>query len=389
METNGLYQKRTECCGCEICAFSCKTGSLFIQEDEEGFRYPKIDTSKCIDCGQCIAACPMRKTTDIKSMWLGSYSGWSTSKEVHSTSSSGGFASELAQCFIEHGGVVYGVAYDERFENAIYIRCNDFNSLHKLRSSKYIQAKKNEIYSDILKDLKSNVSVLFIGTPCDSAAVRLKFGKYSNLFIVSLICHGPTSNEVQKLFITKLEQTYKSKIKSFNIRYKKDGQWKPYYIEAQFYNGDTYLAPFSYSEYDNAFRHFKRPSCTSCPFKNDKYAGDLLIGDFHSARRNTAEYHDMGVSTVLVTSERGFQLLGILDTSFDLHKADLTRSTEQLAVHSSYKMSPIRDQFSLKLREEGLTEASNIYYIKMDNKMIELRKTVMKCGSKLKHLIIK
>lgn len=389
METNDLFQKRTECCGCEMCAFSCKTGSISIQEDEEGFRYPKIDGSKCIDCGQCIAACPMRKTTDISSMWLSSYSGWSTSKEVHSTSSSGGFASELAHCFIERGGIVYGVAYDERFENAIYIRCKDFNSLQRLRSSKYIQAQKNEIYSDILKDLKSNVSVLFIGTPCDCAAVRFKFGKYSNLFIVSLICHGPTSNEVQKLFVSKLEQTYKSKTKSFNIRYKKDNQWKPYYIEAKFINGDRYLAPFSYSEYDNAFRHFKRPSCTSCPFKNDKYAGDLLIGDFHSAKRNPEEYHYMGVSTVLVTTERGFKLLEILGTSFDLRKADLNRSTEQLAVHSSYKMSPVRKQFSLKLREEGLTQASNITYISIDNRMIELRKMVMKYGSKLKHLIIK
>lgn len=388
METINLFQEKTDCCGCEICAFSCRTGALSIYEDEEGFRYPRIDSSKCIDCSQCVASCPMKKVQDIHSKWLDSFSGWSSSKEVHTSCSSGGFATELAKSFIEQGGVVYGVAYDERFENAVYIRCDNLESLQRIRSSKYVQAKKRGIYSDVLNDLKNNFSVLFIGTPCDCAAVRFKFGKYDNLSIVSLICHGPTSNEVQRLFISKLEHDYKGKAKSFNIRYKKDGQWKPYYIDAYFDNGERYLAPFSYSEYDNAFRHFKRPSCTSCPFKNDKFAGDLLIGDFHSAKKNTAEYHYMGVSTVLVTTERGFQLINNLGSSFEINEADLTRSTEQLAVHSSYKLSPVRKQFSLQLRKKGLTSASNILFIRIDNRLIELKKSVMKCGSKIKHIVI-
>ena len=33
-------------------------------EDEEGFEYPQIDESKCIDCCQCVRVCPIKAVKD-------------------------------------------------------------------------------------------------------------------------------------------------------------------------------------------------------------------------------------------------------------------------------------------------------------------------------------
>ena len=383
-----LFEDNRKCCGCEICAFSCRTGAISIIEDDEGFRYPFIDEDMCISCRQCISSCPVKNVNRIHSEWIESYSGWSNSEEVRVSSSSGGFAAEISHKIIQLNGVVYGVSYSSNFDDAIYLRCECLSELHKLKGSKYIQSRKGKVYQEIQNDLKNNRCVLFIGTPCDCAAVHIKFGKYENLYIISVICHGPTSHLVQKEFKNEIETINNSKLQSFNIRYKRNKQWKPYYINGTFVNGAQYLKPFSFSEYDNAFRHFKRPSCTSCVFKKDKFASDLVIGDYHSAKKNTSEYNFNGVSTILVTSNRGFELLKLVKDSFYIIDADLKRSTEQLALHSSYKLSPVRNQFAYLIKHKGLKAAANIPYIKFDNVMNSLRKFVLATGSKVKHKLL-
>ena len=46
-----------ECSGCGACAMVCPTGCISMIEDSEGFRYPNVEQSKCIDCGKCDKTC--------------------------------------------------------------------------------------------------------------------------------------------------------------------------------------------------------------------------------------------------------------------------------------------------------------------------------------------
>ena len=55
-----LYEKKKECCGCTACYAICPKKSIFMEEDEEGFEYPKIDESKCVSCYKCISVCPFK-----------------------------------------------------------------------------------------------------------------------------------------------------------------------------------------------------------------------------------------------------------------------------------------------------------------------------------------
>lgn len=53
-----LFERKSECCGCTACYAKCPKSAIRMDEDEEGFEYPKIDASKCVCCYQCVKVCP-------------------------------------------------------------------------------------------------------------------------------------------------------------------------------------------------------------------------------------------------------------------------------------------------------------------------------------------
>lgn len=55
-----LFDKKENCCGCTACYAICPRTAIKMIEDEEGFLYPSINDSICIDCGQCIKVCPVK-----------------------------------------------------------------------------------------------------------------------------------------------------------------------------------------------------------------------------------------------------------------------------------------------------------------------------------------
>ena len=64
-DTPVLFTRKELCCGCSPCYAICPKQAIMMVEDEEGFDYPIIDKSKCINCEQCIQVCPI-KEKDIK-----------------------------------------------------------------------------------------------------------------------------------------------------------------------------------------------------------------------------------------------------------------------------------------------------------------------------------
>ena len=41
---------KEDCCGCGACLQRCPRHCIFFKEDKEGFLYPLVDESNCIDC---------------------------------------------------------------------------------------------------------------------------------------------------------------------------------------------------------------------------------------------------------------------------------------------------------------------------------------------------
>lgn len=55
-----LYTEKKECCGCSACYTICPVGAITMEEDNEGFLYPRINGKKCIRCEKCINICTFK-----------------------------------------------------------------------------------------------------------------------------------------------------------------------------------------------------------------------------------------------------------------------------------------------------------------------------------------
>ena len=55
-----LYEKKEVCCGCSACYAICPASAIYMEKDEEGFLYPKINEMKCKYCYICLKVCPFK-----------------------------------------------------------------------------------------------------------------------------------------------------------------------------------------------------------------------------------------------------------------------------------------------------------------------------------------
>ena len=58
--------RKDECCGCNACGDICPKGCISYEADHEGFLYPVIDHSMCIECNLCETVCPVINVENIK-----------------------------------------------------------------------------------------------------------------------------------------------------------------------------------------------------------------------------------------------------------------------------------------------------------------------------------
>ncbi len=80
---------KTECTGCEACTQVCTQEAIFMFEDQEGFRYPKINRHKCINCGICREICPQENALEKHSHKY-VFGGYHLNSDIRFESTSGG-----------------------------------------------------------------------------------------------------------------------------------------------------------------------------------------------------------------------------------------------------------------------------------------------------------
>ena len=329
--------------------------------DAEGFLYPKIQNpEQCIHCGKCEKVCPIINvdTIQIPTHNRQVYAGFVSETDELQKSASGGIASAISQKIINEGGVVYGVAYNADFTRAEYSKAETPAELEAFRSSKYIQAEKGTIFSDVKDTLEAGKGVLFIGLPCGVAGLKSYLRKkYENLTTAELICHGPTSPKVAEEFIHTLERKYRSRVVSFNVRYKKDGKWTPPYLRAEFENGKVFLEPFYATDYGRAFGIFSRPSCYECTYKGDRRVADITLGDYWGCIESDNFWNASGVSVIFVHTEKGIKLLMGLPNISMTEVSFESAANGNPMISESKTVSPRRELFSKLFEANGLNAA--------------------------------
>lgn len=318
------------CNGCMACVEKCHRNAITIKDDLKYYN-ALVDTKKCVDCGLCTKVCPRENDNDMsKPKWW--YQGWADS-EIREHASSGGAASAIIRAFIKNGGYVASCLFDSG--KFVFEVTNEMAVARKFAGSKYVKSNPEKIYGKIQSLLKANQKVLFIGLPCQVAAVNQFIKDKTNLVTADLICHGTPSPYLLK----KCLQEYGHDINTltdinFRIKslYELNRDGKPI---AAFHTMDNYLIAFLHS-YDYT------ENCYSCKFATLDRVSDITLGDSWGTELSGEVKN--GVSLILCQSEKGKEL--IESAGLNLLDVDINNAishNEQLNKPS--KCSKSRDQF--------------------------------------------
>ena len=318
------------CNGCMACVEKCHRNAITIKDDLKYYN-ALIDTKKCVDCGLCTKVCPRENDNDMsKPKWW--YQGWADS-EIREHASSGGAASAIIRAFIKNGGYVASCLFDSG--KFVFEVTNEMAVARKFAGSKYVKSNPEKIYGKIQSLVKANQKVLFIGLPCQVAAVNQFIKDKTNLVTADLICHGTPSPYLLK----KCLQEYGHDINTltdinFRIKslYELNRDGKPI---AAFHTMDNYLIAFLHS-YDYT------ENCYSCKFATLDRVSDITLGDSWGTELSGEVKN--GVSLILCQSEKGKEL--IESAGLNLLDVDINNAishNEQLNKPS--KCSKSRDQF--------------------------------------------
>lgn len=331
-------QDKHLCCGCEACVNACPKHCISFKEDEEGFRYPQVDQSVCIDCGLCEKVCPVINQAAPQEP-LSVYAAKNTNEEELLKSSSGGIFILLAKLVLQHGGVVFGAKFDEDW-NVIHAYAETIEEAQVFMGSKYVQSRIGNTYSQARDFLKQGRKVLFSGTPCQIAGLKQFLGKdYDNLLTVDVICHGVPSPKVWQRYLDEIKGNAFKKEKTFNyphatgaptdvqiesifFRNKRTG-WKRYsftlsLVEA-LVDGKKNTTSLSHKYHEDPYMKLflrdliLRPSCYQCPAKGGKSQSDLTIADFWGVEKFYPDLVDeRGVGLMVIKSGKGLKAMSSL-----------------------------------------------------------------------------
>lgn len=383
---------KNKCSGCSACYNVCRHSAIEMVADACGYIYPRIDETKCVNCKLCQLTCPvnnpLKAVTPVKC-----YAAIVKNEVELLSSSSGGLATAISKMIIQNGGVVYGCSGESpRFVH--HERIDNIYDLERLKGSKYVQSYIGKTIRLIKEDLKNNLIVCFIGTPCQVAGVKNSFKEVpQKLLLIDLVCHGVPSqkmlndnlllyckqNEEVRLAFRRKEKIKEKFVSRFGWELTRVATNKTRFFP---YNKDYYMFGF--------LRCLTfRESCYSCQYANSQRISDITLCDFWGLGKDCEVNQDKGVSAVLINNDRGKYY-------FDLMKADLYYQhrtvDEAVAWNNQLKEHCTRpkhyDIFTQTYEKSSFKKAmikaywSNYildYYIKMKNK---LRPFYYKCLNK-------
>ena len=369
-------EKKLNCSGCTACYSICPVNAIEMIEDNEGFKYPKIDEEKCIKCELCNKICPIESKYISSNQKPKMYAAYSLDEKNKLESSSGGLFTELAKVILKENGVVFGAGYDNDM-NVVSKYVEKEEELITLKGSKYVQADMENSYRKIKQFLQEDRKVLFVGTPCQVAGLNKYLQKqYANLYTVDLVCHGVPSPKVYRKYIEAKQKVYK--INNISFRDKTKG-WNKYSLKIDFKNGKTYKNLGSDDMYIKGFLSniFLRPSCYDCKFSKVPRYADISLGDFWGVENKYTEFSDdKGTSLILVNNNKGQEIFEkIRHTLYYKEDCDLDYAIKtNPCICGSVKEPEIRKEF--------FEDIDNLEINKLLNKYIPKQKFLSKVKNK-------
>lgn len=358
------------CCGCEACVQVCPKQCITLKEDREGFLYPLVNASICVDCGLCEKTCPViNQGTPHEPISV--YAAVNPDEEIRRQSSSGGIFTLLAETVIADNGVVFGARFDKHW-NVVHDYTETLEGLAAFRGSKYVQSRIGNAYSQTEQFLKAGRKVMFTGTPCQVNGLKQFLRKeYANLLAVDFVCHGVPGPKVWRKYLDEEVARLCDKnsvsshhissfpdrdtlVKSISFRNKALG-WKKYSFVLTLSKastaGEQNTVSYSSLFYDNTYMQAflanlsLRPSCYECPAKAGKSGSDITLGDFWGIENiDQSMDDDKGTSLLILNTQKGKEVF--TDLNFNCKEEAYSRAVKHNScIEASVAEPPYRKLF--------------------------------------------
>ncbi|PRR84088.1 Coenzyme F420 hydrogenase/dehydrogenase, beta subunit C-terminal domain [Clostridium vincentii] len=356
-----------KCFGCSACSQKCPKKCIEMVLNSEGFLYPIIDESECIDCGMCQSVCPIDKGYDSSRSKC--YAAYSKDNSLIENSSSGGLFKELAETVLQKEGMVYGAAFDNQL-CLKHFSVENRDEIQRFIGSKYVQSDINETYISVKKNLKYGRDVLFCGTPCQIHGLKLFLKKdYDNLVLVDLVCHGVPSPKIFKDYINNIEKKKHIKIMDFKFR-KKNKFGECYGFEYSGKKKNKIISNCSmgaFTPYGVGFFQglCMRKSCYQCPYSSIKRSSDITLGDYWGIKKIHSQFANIcGTSLILVNTVKGEKAISEIKSKINFIVSDINRAKKFNHNLQKATIEPLQ-------RKEFFQDYSKYGYVHVENKYLK------------------
>lgn len=317
-----LWNHQKDCCGCSACLAVCPTNAIYMEMNERGFQYPKIDQDKCIGCHSCEKVCSYKTDLDSNVQSKAQYEIYGVKakdRNIIKSSSSGGMFTILSDWILAHGGAIISALYNMEKSIVEYKLYTDVGTRDSARGSKYIQADMDNVFREGYGWLQHNPkeNLMFVGTGCQVAGFRAytEFKKVRDrVILVDLICHGAPSPGLWLKYADGLQKEHGAVPQNVVFKDKRNGWMEPT-VYASINGEELCIEGYSgwfYGDYS------LRESCYQCPYTQIERNSDITIGDFWGVNNVYPEFYDfMGVSLVIVQSEMGKNIFEMIKDKID------------------------------------------------------------------------
>ncbi len=353
-----LHKDKSKCYGCRACEKVCHQKAITMAPDTEGFLYPVLNESLCVNCGLCKNVCPYDNDFNADNP-ISVYAVQHNSQDVLLKSSSGGMFSALADYVTGSGGAVCGCIFDENFM-AVHTVTEKTAVIEKMRGSKYVQSDTADSFTEVKARLEKGQKVLFTGTPCQVDGLKRFLKKdYENLVTVDLICHGVPSPLLLSEYIKTTEKN-KGKITDLKFRDKLRNGWRSegtvVYKMGEKKKVLT-ISPFKDSYYNLYYlrNSVSRMSCYSCKYATHKRVGDFTIGDYWNIPDIVPQIdYEKGVSVVFANTKKAEKILDEIKDDVVLYETEFSSAVKGNGnLSSPSEMPKARKYIYKKIAQKG------------------------------------
>lgn len=296
--------KENMCTGCMACIEKCAKGAIELQNNLSSYN-ATINSKLCVECGNCYTVCQVNNPISLKAP-IAWWEGWALNSETRAKSSSGGIATAIMQAFIKKEGEVCSCVFSNgkfgfQFAEAL-------NEVEKFRGSKYVKSNPLGVYTLIQNKLRAGKKILFLGLPCQVAAVKqfIPSNLQKELITVDLICHGTPTPELLQKFLREHECDLNT---ISNINFRKKSLYNLYREDYKQIEMDGVQDSYVYS-FLKSYNYTE--NCYSCSYAKVERVSDITLGDSWGTEESELE-RKKGISLVLCQSEKGKELLEMAD----------------------------------------------------------------------------